>query len=362
MPFNSTTPVLSEDLIHHIQNNIITWYQANHRQLPWRETKDPYRIWVSEIMLQQTQVDTVIAYYNRFIETLPTVYDLANVDDEILMKLWEGLGYYRRVRNLKKAAGMVIEQFNGKIPQSKKAILSLSGIGPYTAGAILSIAYNLPEPAIDGNVIRVYARLFKIEDEVNQTFVQKYIAAIGTALVAEKDPSSYNQGLMELGALICTPANPNCGHCPVAHICEAKMAGIQSELPRKKTKKKASEHRYDLCLIEKEGYLLVVKRGLQGVLEGQWSLPQIERQRSQQALCDWIKEHFNLDVKPISSFENTTHVFSHRKWMMRYKRFKVTAGFVKTHQEYRWIPLDDLNQVAFPTAYLKILKKTYSIE
>ncbi len=185
------------------------------------------KIWISEIMLQQTQVNTVIDYFNRFISYLPTVESLASVDDETLIKLWEGLGYYRRARNLKKAAQMIVYNFGGALPQDYKSILSLSGIGPYTAGAVLSIAYNLPYAAIDGNVIRVYSRLFKIEEEVDRNDIKKDIDTLGEQLVSENNPSAYNQGLMELGALVCTPQNPKCEVCPLKAYCESNKTDIQ---------------------------------------------------------------------------------------------------------------------------------------
>ena len=350
---------LNPKLIKSIQNSIITWYLNDHRDLPWRNTTDPYKIWISEIMLQQTQVNTVIDYFNRFVKHLPTVEALANIDDETLMKLWEGLGYYRRARNLKKAAQMIVHNFEGVLPKEHKSILTLSGIGPYTAGAILSIAYNLPYAAIDGNVIRVYSRLFKIEEEVDRNDIKKVIDELGDKLVSLNNPSAYNQGLMELGALVCTPQNPKCEVCPVIAYCESNKVGIQNQLPRKKPKKKASAFTFDLCLIENDAHLLVIKRPEKGVLGGLWSLPQVERQKNQNDIINWIFKTYALSVKPKGAFQKETHIFTHQKWNMRYKQFEVKENTIKTDLEYRWIPINDLGQLAFPTAYLKILKKNY---
>ncbi len=232
-----------------IHDALVAWYKVVKRDLPWRKTQDPYKIWISEVMLQQTLVETVKGYYTRFLETFPTVYDLAGADDELLMKHWEGLGYYSRARNLKRAAIMLVEEFNGEMPDDLKTIRKLPGIGPYTAGAILSIAYDKPVAAVDGNVIRVYSRLFKIEGEVDQKEVKTTIDEIANLMAHEEDPSSYNQSLMELGATVCIPKNPRCLTCPVQSYCQAFEAGVQNDLPKKNTKEtKKKKWTYTLWL------------------------------------------------------------------------------------------------------------------
>ena len=209
-----------------IQQNLLHWFDKNKRDLPWRKTKDPYKIWVSEIMLQQTRVDTVIAYYNRFIESFPTVEDLAAADEQDVLKHWQGLGYYSRARNLHKGAQMVREQFGGEFPKEPDKVKKIPGIGPYTAGAILSIAFNLPYPAVDGNVLRVFSRVFAIKEDIAQPQTVKLIQQKAAAYMPERHEGNFTEALMELGALICIPVSPLCLTCPLFHQCEARLQGI----------------------------------------------------------------------------------------------------------------------------------------
>ncbi len=224
-----------------LQENILAWYEINHRLLPWRETRNPpYNIWLSEIMCQQTQVATVIPYYQRFLEVYPTIFDLAKAKEDDVYKLWEGLGYYSRANRLMQCSKVIVNQYQGIFPRSKKEMLNLPGIGPYTAGAILSIAYDIKEPAIDGNVMRVYSRLYEIHDEVGKPGASKAFDHY-VRKDLPKNVSHFNQGLMELGATICTPTNPKCFSCPVIDLCKANKNNTTDILPvkTKKTKKKA---------------------------------------------------------------------------------------------------------------------------
>ncbi len=211
---------------------LITWYLEEKRDLPWRRTSNPYHIWVSEVMLQQTRVDTVIPYYERFIEKFPTLADLAYAKEEDVLKLWEGLGYYSRARNLQTGVKEVVEGYGSKIPDNRKEISKLKGVGPYTAGAVLSIAFGVPEHAVDGNVMRVLSRLLLIEEDIAIPRTKKIFEDVVMMLIDKEDPSSFNQGLMELGATICTP-RPRCLLCPVREFCTAFHEGKQEDLPVK---------------------------------------------------------------------------------------------------------------------------------
>lgn len=231
------------------QADLLNWYDQNKRDLPWRRERDPYRIWVSEIMLQQTKVDTVIPYYERFMSLFPTLDALADAEEETVLKAWEGLGYYSRARNLHQAVKEVKETYNSKVPDTEE-IHNLRGVGPYTAGAILSIAYGIPAPAVDGNVMRVLSRIFLIEDDIGKATTRKKFEALVNQIISTDKPSDFNQALMELGALICTPRSPSCLLCPVQSHCTGREAGIHESLPVKmkktavKTKKNESGSRH----------------------------------------------------------------------------------------------------------------------
>ncbi|WP_081988524.1 A/G-specific adenine glycosylase, partial [Halobacillus sp. BBL2006] len=217
---------------------MIDWFQKEQRILPWRENQDPYRVWVSEIMLQQTRVDTVIPYFNNFLTKFPTLEALADADEQEVLKAWEGLGYYSRARNLQNAVREVVEEYGGVVPNDPDEVGKLKGVGPYTKGAILSIAYDTPEPAVDGNVMRVLSRILHVEEDIAKQSTRKLFEELVRELISIEDPSSFNQGLMELGALICTPKTPSCMLCPIQEQCRAFEEGIETELPIKSSKKK----------------------------------------------------------------------------------------------------------------------------
>ncbi len=259
---------------------LLTWYKAGNRDLPWRRSRNPYHIWVSEIMLQQTRVETVIPFFNRFMELFPTVDKLADAPEEQVLKAWEGLGYYSRARNLQAAARDVRDHFGGVVPNTPEGIASLKGVGPYTAGAILSIAYNLPEPAVDGNVMRVLSRYFLLEEDIAKPSTRIGIEKLARALIPEGEAGGFNQALMELGATICTPKSPHCLPCPVMEHCAARLAGRAEELPLKaKAKPPRPEHRA-VALVEgtgaNAGRILVRQRPADGLLARMWELPHVQ--------------------------------------------------------------------------------------
>lgn len=274
---NNTFEQLSTKEVTQLQKNFLDWYFMNARQLPWRENTDPYRIWISEIMLQQTRVDTVIDYFHRFMQTFPTIKDLANADDEKLLKVWEGLGYYSRARNLKVAANQIMDEYGGKFPQTPAEISKLKGIGPYTTGAISSIAFHLPEPAIDGNVMRVVSRLFLIEEDIAKASSRKVFDQAVRKIIPEKYPGEFNQAFMDLGSSICTPTSPKCEECPLSNFCHSMQEGIQEQFPVKTKKAKPKDQYFVAFALEnnQEAYLLE-KRAAGRLLKDMLHFPIVE--------------------------------------------------------------------------------------
>lgn len=350
---------INNEVFPSFQKNLVQWYTEHKRELPWRLSQDPYRIWVSEIMLQQTRVDTVIPYYERFMREFPEMEDLAGADEDKLLKVWEGLGYYSRVRNLQSAVQEVVEEYNSQVPRTRKQIEALKGIGPYTAGAILSIAYGLPEPAVDGNVMRVLSRVFCLEDDIAKPQTRKKHEAILYELIDKTDPSSFNQGLMELGALICTPTSPGCLLCPVREQCEAYDFGRQAELPVKSKKKKAKNMRLDAFLLKTEdGRLVIEKRPNKGLLAGLWQLPMFEPQSLNEETTQVLTESYSLKSNVIKQSFQVKHVFSHLIW-----EIDLYVAEISTKQlpvSAKLIERKELEGFAFSVSQQKIL--TYCLE
>ncbi|WP_084242273.1 A/G-specific adenine glycosylase [Planomicrobium okeanokoites] len=298
------------------QTDLIDWFHAEKRDLPWRRTADPYQIWISEIMLQQTRVDTVIPYYKRFVEKFPTLHDLADADEEILLKQWEGLGYYSRVRNLQAGVREVAENYGGKVPASRKEISALKGVGPYTAGAVLSIAYGLPEHAVDGNVMRVLSRILLIDEDIAKPKTRKIFEEAVTGLISHEDPSAFNQGLMELGALICTPTSPKCLLCPVREHCSAFHEGRQHELPVKTKAKNTKAVNYAMVAIRNGESFLMEKRSSKGLLANMWQFPMLEFPVGIDGaeIEELLSEQFKGTIVKAEKITSFKHVFSHLTW------------------------------------------------
>lgn len=346
--------------------DLLSWYFQNERILPWRENHDPYRIWLSEIMLQQTQVLTVIDYFNRFTAAFPTVHDLAKASEDEVFKLWEGLGYYSRARNLLRCAKTLVEAHEGQFPKDLSAVLKLPGIGPYTAGAILSIAYNLPVTAVDGNVMRVMSRLYASERDIAQPKTRPYIEALVMANLPE-DRRHFNQALMELGALVCTPKQPKCQSCPVKRHCQALAEDRVQQLPVKISKLKRSIHLAPAALISFESDILLVKKNEAGLLSGLWGFPYVEMPQSFEpsgnpeteiaALRHWALENLDLELSqtPVLLGE-AKHVFTHKTWHLRLWSFKATRKVYTELPQIQWTSPKALKQLALSTAMKKLAK------
>ena len=336
------------------KNDLIQWFKEEQRILPWRENQDPYRVWVSEIMLQQTKVDTVIPYFHHFLEKFPDLQALAEADEQEVLKAWEGLGYYSRARNLQNAVREVVEEYNGVVPADPEDLGDLKGVGPYTKGAILSIAYDTPEPAVDGNVMRVLSRILRIEDDISKQSTRKLFEDLVRELISEKDPSSFNQGLMELGALICTPKSPSCMLCPVQEHCRAFDEGIETELPIKSSKKKQKKYPYILLLIQnEEGNILIEQRPENGLLASLWQYPMVPLQDvDKESIPHWFYGEYGLNIELVESVGQIKHVFSHLIWEMEVVKAKIVNGNLD-HDRARWINNSDMGDYPFPVSHQK---------
>ena len=340
-----------EEKILSFRQKLLAWYDENKRDLPWRRSKNPYHIWVSEIMLQQTRVDTVIPYYERFLDWFPTVETLANAAEERLLKAWEGLGYYSRVRNMQTAAQQIMSEFEGKFPSTYEGISSLKGIGPYTAGAISSIAFNLPQPAVDGNVMRVLARLFEVNHDIGNPSNRKLFQAMMEVLIDPDRPGDFNQALMDLGSDIEAPVNPRPEESPVKEFSAAYQHGTMDRYPIKAPKKKPIPIYLKALVVQNnQGQFLLEKNESEKLLAGFWHFPLIEVDEFSDQTQDLdlfsqvaepilelgpspqesFKQDYDLEVDwQDLRFEEVKHVFSHRKW-----HIQIIAGRVAESQEY----------------------------
>lgn len=315
MEHNSRTEQDSE-LLRHMIRPLCSWYGENKRDLPWRRTRDPYCIWVSEIMLQQTRVEAVKPYYSRFINQLPDVCALASCPEDRLLKLWEGLGYYSRVRNMQKAAMAVMQQYGGVFPQDEKLLLGLPGIGPYTAGAIASIAFGRPVPAVDGNVLRVISRLTESDDDILLDSTKKRITHLLDAVIRDSDPGILNQALMELGAVICLPGDGcRCGDCPLRKLCLCHQHGTADRIPVRNVKTKRKEARRTILVIRDGIRGALKKRPSKGLLAGLYELPGLEGERTEEEVLSYIRS-LRLEPVRITKLPDAKHVFSHVTWIM----------------------------------------------
>lgn len=387
----------------YFSTELLAWYRLQKRDLPWRLNRDPYRVWVSEIMLQQTRVDTVIPYYLAFMEQFPSVKALAEAPEEEVLKRWEGLGYYSRARNLQAGARMVMELYGGVIPDDHEAVSGLKGVGPYTSGAVMSIAFNRPYPAVDGNVMRVLSRYFCLEDDIAKPKTRVQIERLAATLIPEGAAGDFNQGLMELGALICTPKSPGCLTCPVMEQCEGRLAGKERELPVK-TKAKAPRDEYRVSVIvEREGRVLVRRRPDTGLLAQMWELPHLLLPAAAEPLFagDAVKEQPGMAEALIRDAEATSglfiyptgwlldaeHVFSHIHWRMRVFRAvlgteSLTEAAIAAESKaiyraedaygqdsefagkdgltYRWIGQREMDKLPFPNVFIRILNQYWT--
>ena len=354
--------------IKQIQNILLKWWDHNQIDLPWRRSKEPYAIWVSEIMLQQTQIATVIPYFERWMRRFPTVQALADASLDEVLKLWEGLGYYGRARNLHAAAQAVVLQWNGRLPQTVAELMTLKGIGRYTAGAIASIAFSQSAPVLDGNVIRLLSRLTDLPNDVTQTATKNQLWQLADTLVPSHRPGDFNQAMMELGQQLCQPAKPACGLCPLAAHCLARQRGTQLERPVRPPRKRIPHYDVVAGIIwqqgtaigDPNGKFLIAQRPLNGLLGGLWEFPGGKQEVDEtlpQALIREIQEELLMEISVGNFLTSVKHAYTH---------FRITLhAFHAQHQSgqpqhigvanHAWVTLPDLTNYAFAVTDRKII-------
>ncbi|MBE9115386.1 A/G-specific adenine glycosylase [Lusitaniella coriacea LEGE 07157] len=349
----------SELEIVSLQQLLLDWYQTQGRDLPWRNEPDPYKIWVSEIMLQQTQVKTVIPYYQRWLKQFPTLNALATADLQEVLKAWEGLGYYARGRNLHKAAKYIVRHHDGVFPTQPEAVLKLPGIGRTTAGGILSAAFNQPLPILDGNVKRVLARLIALPKPPKQAVSQLW--ELSERLLARDRAKDFNQAIMDLGATLCTPKNPACLLCPWQQHCQAYNKGIQSQLPMKEPSSPLPHKQIGVAVIRNtQGQILIDRRLEEGLLGGLWEFPggKIEPGETVQACIKReIKEELGIEIEVGEHLISLDHAYTHFRITLHVHYCRHLAGEPQTIecQEVRWVTLEEIDRYPFPKANTKII-------
>ena len=338
---------MEQKIYHKLPDILLSWYYHYKRDLPWRKDTDPYHVWISEIMLQQTRVEAVKGYYTRFLEALPTIESLAQCEDDELHKLWEGLGYYSRVRNLKKAAQMIMDCHDGAVPADYRQVLSLPGIGEYTAGAICSICFNMPTPAVDGNVLRVIARLTGDDTPID---TPKYKEQVRDSLAAvyPQAAGDFTQAIMELGATVCGPnKKPDCCSCPCNGFCEAFLTEKTDDIPVKKPKKQRREEAYTVFILSCNGQYAVEKRPMGGLLAQLWQFPNVLGTLDVGNALKWLED---MGLKPMEILKiiNRNHIFTHIEWKLQ----GIYCEVSEINSRYVWKTADDISRdIALPTAF-----------
>ena len=325
-----------------LQSRLLNWYNKNKRTLPWRDHPDAYAIWVSEIMLQQTRVETVISYFEKWMQLFPTVQTLADASERDVLNAWEGLGYYSRARNLHKAAKMMVSEYSGRLPRDMDELIKLPGIGRYTVGAVASIAFDMDEPALDGNLKRVYARLFDLEEPVDSPKGEKLLWDIARKNLPKGRAGDFNQALMDLGATICIPKNPRCLICPLMAICRARENGTQELRPVKKPKKAVPHYVHAAGVVLKKGKVLLAQRPSDGLLGGMWEFPngRVDGDPAGE-LAEALRTGYSLKVRKKEALGVVQHAYTHFKVTVH--AFQCDLSSMPKAQSLKWVPLKDLD-------------------
>ncbi|MGB3495031.1 MAG: A/G-specific adenine glycosylase [Elainellaceae cyanobacterium] len=350
---------VTEETIPELRRSLLQWYQQQGRSLPWRETRDPYKIWVSEIMLQQTQVKTVIPYYQRWVEQFPTVEALAQAEQQTVLKAWQGLGYYARARNLHRAAQMLVNQTGGVFPTTLDEAIALPGVGRTTAGGILSAAFNQPTAILDGNVKRVLARLIALSQPPNRA--QARLWKLSEQLLDRHHARDFNQALMDLGATVCTPKAPQCEACPWMARCCAYANHLQYQIPMTESRSELPHKHIGVAVIwNSDGMILIDRRKQEGLLGGLWEFPggKIEPNESvEQCIRREIREELDIDVAVGDRLITLEHTYSHFRVTLNVHHCRYISGEPRPIEcdEIRWVTLDDIHTYPFPKANEKII-------
>lgn len=344
-----------------ISERILSWYALNQRDLPWRKTRDPYPIWISEIMLQQTRVDTVIPYFQRFLKRFPTVKDLAGASLQEVLKVWENLGYYGRARHLHAAAREIVRNVGNSFPHDMKALQALPGIGPYTAGAILCFAFGERVPTIDANVQRVLARIYGVEEPAGHGPYLQRIRSLAEDLIPEKDPAGFNQAMMDLGAMVCMPRNPSCGSCPIPDRCEAFQQGRQDTLPAIQPKSPLPHRVMVTALIrDRRGRHLVVQRRPRGLLGGLWKFPGGEmssKETLEEALKRTVRAELGIRIRPWREVFSVNHAYTHFRMTLHAFFCSRTSGTPRalSCEDFAWVEEKELSALPFSRVERKVI-------
>lgn len=331
-----------------IAHALLAWYDENKRVLPWRDISDPYATWVSETMLQQTRVETVLRYYPRFMQRFPTVQDLAEASVEDVLKLWEGLGYYRRARNLHLGAQQVAAEYGGVIPKDVKQLMTIQGIGAYTAGAIASIAYGKCVPAVDGNVIRVVSRVCGIRENVGIPSVKRQIEQQAASFVPQQRAGDFNQAMMDLGATVCIPGTPDCDRCPLQKVCDAYAQEDMDEIPQLPRKNPPKQLTYDVYIIVDNQNRVLMRQRTETMLQGLWVFPMQEEHHKEKQLPGQIRKQLGLAVSDIQYEGEARHVFTHQVWQMALYTMRTNA--MQAPEGWRFITAEEMRRITIPTA------------
>jgi A/G-specific adenine glycosylase len=339
--------------MENFRKELLHWYEQNKRPLPWRKTKDPYKIWLSEVLLQQTRVQQGLPYYVKFLELFPDVFALANATEQEILKAWQGLGYYSRARNLHKTAKLIATS-GGKFPQNHKELLKLPGIGEYTSAAILSISFNLPFAVLDGNVYRVLARLFLIAEPVNSSSAKKIFNEKAAQLLDNKQPGEFNQAMMELGAMVCTPQNPSCIICPVQHICMAFKANNTDAYPVKLPKKQQKQRYFHYLVVKQNEEIFFKKRTGKDIWQNMYELPMVEKESTEELSPSDIKNMIGAEVK-VKAGKTYKHILSHQ--VIHAKVYEVEAGYGVPAKNFTPANPEKIKKLPLPRLIEKILDK-----
>jgi A/G-specific adenine glycosylase len=343
-----------------LQDKILKWFRENKRPLPWRSGKNWYAIWISEVMLQQTQVDTVIPYYHRFIEKFPTVERLAGASQQDVLKIWEGLGYYSRARNLHQAANIIVSKYDSKLPAERDELLKIPGFGPYTANAVLSLTFNQPHGVMDGNVKRVLSRLYAIREDIRDVKTLNRIQDLMNKLLPLNSPGEFNEAMMELGAIICKSSSPGCTECPLSRECHAYQQNIVDILPYKSQKPSIPSRQSLACIIFQQDQFLIVKRPQHEMLAGLWEFPVLnlnDGKNKPDQDQNFIQEYFNLDTSYLKSWPAIKHTYTHFRFNLTSKIFR---SFTKQFQsdfydDFQWLEIKDIKKLPLHRAIWKVL-------
>lgn len=341
--------------------HLIRWYHSAHRTLPWRETRNPYFIWVSEAMLQQTQVQSVIPYYGRFIDKYPTIIRLADADIQDVLKVWEGLGYYSRARHLHEAARIVCRSYGGTIPNTWAHFRKLPGVGDYIAAAVLSFAFRQPHAVVDGNVKRVLARIFEIDKPVNQSSAKPVYQAAAKTLLSVVEPDMFNQAMMELGALVCTPKNPGCEYCPMSSLCRSFQNRSVSQYPKRVESRSVPTYAVSVGIVQSaQNRFLITRRTANGLLGGLWEFPggKIQANETPEAAClREIREEVNLKARIVENLGTIRHAYTHFRIIASVFLVIPVSGEVVLNGpvDYQWISLDQISRYPLPKATHKMI-------